>query len=280
MPENVQNHEDYHLLHEAIKFTFKTRPIAVLFENVVRFLPWVEVLLEQLRAGGCQATFRSLSLDPWVGACSTRVYIFALDASKVPSEALGTVIHIVDDLCSAREQMREEDPPMWPGQFMVSTGTPMWMKHVQPLLQVGNLGRDDSPSGESSAWIRESKELRNAWHQQGLKQQNANPWSEASHPPTFRGLQRCPRLVEVIELGFLWGSLKLGLSPFKNRAEIAKNLFVDVTQNPSRHPWSYGLHRITRSSQIYSYHDDRVMSAFEAFRVYGWQDVSQPIKFK
>ena len=280
VPENVQNHEDFHLAQEAIEFTFKTRPIAVLYENVRRFLPRVPNFLEQLRAGGYHAGFRILPLDPWVGACSTRVYIFALNASQVPSGALGTVINIVDDLDRARRQMREEDPPMLASQFMVSPGTPMWMKHVQPLLQVGNLGRDDSPSGESSAWIRESKELRNAWHQQGLKQQNANPWSEASHPPTFRGLQRCPRLVEVIELGFLWGSLKLGLSPFKNRAEIAKNLFVDVTQNPSRHPWSYGLHRITTGSQIYSYQNDRVMSAFEAFRVYGWQDACQPIKFK
>ena len=203
MPENVQNHEDFHLLHEAIKFTFKTRPIAVLYENVQRFLPWVERFLEQLGAGGYQADFCSLSLDPWVGACSTRVYIFALNASQVPSGALGTVINIVDDLDRARRQMREEDPPMLASQFMVSPGTPMWMKHVQPLLQVGNLGRDDSASPESSAWKRESIELRNDWHLQGLQQKDANPWSEASRPPALRGLQRCPRLVEVIELGFL-----------------------------------------------------------------------------
>ena len=84
----------------------------------------------------------------------------------------------------------------------------------------------------------------------------------------------------MIELGFLWGSLKLGLSPFNDRDEIAKNLFVDVSQNPSRHPWSFGLHRITRKRKIYSYAHDRVMSAFEAFRVYGWQNACQPIKFK
>ena len=156
----------------------------------------------------------------------------------------------------------------------------MWMEHVQPLLQVGRLGRDNSASQESSAWERESRQLRNHWHLQGLQQKDAKPWSEASRPPAFRGLQRCPRFIEVIELGFLWGSLKLGLSPFNDRDEIAKNLFVDVSQNPSRHPWSFGLHRITRSSKIYSYAHDRVMSAFEAFQVYGWQNACQPIKLK
>ena len=172
---DVQQHADFHLSREASKFTLKTRPTAVLYENVDRFKGWVESFLEQLRAGGYHADFRLLSLHSWVEARSTRVYIFALNASQVPSGALGTVINIVDDLRRARGQMREEDPPMLASQFMVSPGTPMWMKHVQPLLQVGNLGRDDSASRESSAWERESRELRNDWHLQGLQQKDANP---------------------------------------------------------------------------------------------------------
>ncbi len=32
------------------------------------------------------------------------------------------------------------------------------------------------------------------------------------------------------------------------------------------------MHRFARSSKIYSYGQDRILSAFEAFRLYGWQD--------
>ena len=77
----------------------------------------------------------------------------------------------------------------------------------------------------------------------------------------------------MVELGFLWASKKLGLSPLsaEDRPRIAANLFVDTSQNPRRTPWSFGLHRLTRTSRIYSYELDRVISAFEAFRIYGWR---------
>ena len=168
--EDVQQHADFHLSYEDIKFTLETRPTAVLYENVDRFKGWVESFLEQLRAGGYHADFRLLSLHSWVEARSTRVYIFALDATKVPSPALGTVLHIVDDLCSAREQMRAVDPPMLVGRCMVPPGTPMWIKHVQPLLQVGNVGPDDSTMNGCFQWEREARALRNEWHLRGLQQ--------------------------------------------------------------------------------------------------------------
>ena len=68
--------------------------------------------------------------------------------------------------------------------------------------------------------------------------------------------------------------MKLGLSPLsaEDRPRIAANLFVDTSQNPSRNPWSFGLHRFKRKSRIYSYEFNRAISVYEAFRAYGWRD--------
>ena len=123
-------------------------------------------------------------------------------------------------------------------------------------------------------WEEEARALRERWRSQGFRHHNARPWTEVPlSPPLLRGLPQTSRVAEVVELGFLWASKKSGLSPVsaRDRPFIATNLFVDVSQNPSRNPWCYGLHRLTRTSQIYSYEYDRVISAFDAFRIYGWR---------
>ena len=159
-------------------------------------------------------------------------------------------------------------------------GTWLWEQHVQPLVAptVGGaaqpVGWASEPTENDSAWEREPERLRSLWRSQGFEHHGARPWTEVSlNPPSLQGLPRKARVAELVELGFLWASKKLGLSPLsaQDRPSIVANLFVDISQNPCRKPWSYGLHRLTRNSHIYSYEHDRAISAFEAFRIYGWR---------
>ena len=159
-------------------------------------------------------------------------------------------------------------------------GTLLWEQHVQPLfaLSFGNVAQPFAGASTTAekgwVWEEEARALRERWRSQGFRHHNARPWTEVPlSPPLLRGLPQTSRVVEVVDLGFLWASKKSGLSPVsaQDRPFIATKLFVDVSQNPSRNPWCYGLHRLTRTSQIYSYEYDRVISAFEAFRIYGWR---------
>ena len=123
-------------------------------------------------------------------------------------------------------------------------------------------------------WEEEARALRERWRSQGLRHHNALPWTEVPLGPSVASWAA----TDVSCCGgggvrLLWASKKSGLSPVSARdwPFIVTNLFVDVSQNPSRNPWCYGLHRLTRTSQIYSYEYDRVISVFEAFRIYGWR---------
>ena len=82
-----------------------------------------------------------------------------------------------------------------------------------------------------------------------------------------------PREIETAELGFLWACRRAGVSPRHGsaRREVARGLFVDVSQMPGRRPWRYGLRRATRNSKFYSYEHDRLITAEEVFKMYGWR---------
>lgn len=161
---------------------------------------------------------------------------------------------------------------------MLEPGTFLWEKYVQHLLRpvVGGASQPvKSEEEEPRAWEREARNLRECWRNQGFEHHDAHPWTEVPHsPPLLRGLSRNSRIAELVDLGYLWASKKRGLTPssVQDRPRIAANLFIDVAQNPGHRPWSFGLHRVTRNSQIYSYEHDRVISAFEAFRIYGWRN--------
>ena len=274
--DGVEQHHEFDLTAHALRLIARVRPVAALCENVEGFKPWVPGFCLRLQAEGYHVGSRKLSVKAWTDAASTRFYIFALDVKRAPRTALTRALEMVDALQAARGQR----PPAPIQDALLVPGTWLWEQHVQPLVAptVGGaaqpVGRACEPTENDSAWEQEAERLRSLWRSQGFEHHGARPWTEVPlNPPLLRGLPRKARVAEVVELGFLWASKKLGLSPLsaQDRPSIVANLFVDVSQNPHRHPWSYGLHRLTRNSHIYSYEHDRAISAFEAFRIYGWR---------
>ena len=164
----------------------------------------------------------------------------------------------MDALQAAQEQRH----PLSIGDVMLAPGIFLWEQRVQPVLTAprrsGGSGVSQPTAGQGSsnpalqvgttqpvadlvlsAWEREAQALRAHWHAQGFEHHGARAWTEVPvSPPSLRGLSRGDRVVEMVELGFLWASKKRGLSPLSpaDRARIAENLFVDVSQNPHRKP--------------------------------------------
>ena len=103
--------------------------------------------------------------------------------------------------------------------------------------------------------------------------EHARPWSQKAL--YLRCSRVTPRQREMIELGFLWRCVGLGVSLEASsaaavRARVAQGLFVDLSQNPTRAPWRCGeVAAITTSSQIYSYELDTVLLPEELWAAYG-----------
>ena len=217
------------------------RPAAALCEHVVGCKPWLECFCLRLQAEGYHVESRQLSLNAWTDAASTRFYIFALDVKRAPRTALTRALEMVDALQAARGQR----PPAPIQDALLVPGTWLWEQHVQPLVAptVGGaaqpVGRAGEPTENDSEWEQAAERFRSFWRSQGFEHHGARPWTEVSlNPPLLQGLPRKARVAELVELGFLWASQKLGLSPLsaQDRPSIVANLFVDVSQNPCRKP--------------------------------------------
>ena len=142
---------------------------------------------------------------------------------------------MVDALQAARGQR----PPAPIQDALLVPGTWLWEQHVQPLVAptVGGaarpVGRAGEPTENDSAWEQEAERLRSRWRSQGFEHHGARPWAEVSlNPPLLQGLPRKARVAELVELGFLWASKKLGLSPLsaQDRPSIVANLSPDAEQ--------------------------------------------------
>jgi hypothetical protein len=105
---------------------------------------------------------------------------------------------------------------------------------------------------------------------------DTNPWTHPARGPrpSLRGLPTpvSQRKYELLNLAFLWSAYQRNLSPISEtlRANIAQDLILDLSQNPCRLPWTHGLKRFCRNSRPYSYSLDRMITPYEAFRIYGW----------
>ena len=209
--------------------------------RVVRTRRGIQAVVEgcclRLEAEGYHVESRKLSLKAWADAASTRFYVFALDVKRAPRTALTRALEMVDALQAARGQR----PPAPIQDALLVPGTWLWEQHVQPLVAptVGGaaqpVGRAREPTENDSSWEREAERLRSLWRSQGFEHHGARPWTEVPlNPPLLQGLPRKARVAELVELGFLWASKKLGLSPLsaQDRPSIVANLLVGVSQNP------------------------------------------------
>ncbi len=263
---NVQEHPDFPLTTEAIRFVERTRPLAALFDNITPFARRAEGFCGELRERSYHASWRILHFNLWVHGTGDRLYVFALDARRVPPSALEETLRAVDEWQASRALF----PPAPLRSFFLTPGTVLWEQHVASLLSLGGMAAAGAGMG---AWIREARELRELWRSHGFELWDARPWTEGPRSlPSCRGLSLTPRVRELLDLGFLWACWRSGRHPIQDRDELVADLFPDVSQNPGRKPWSVGLRRVLRNSRVYSYEHDRILSAYEVFRIYGWRD--------
>jgi hypothetical protein len=79
------------------------------------------------------------------------------------------------------------------------------------------------------------------------------------------GVQQTPRVLDLLDI--CWATeCKPG--------DLAPTLYVDVSQNLSRKPWSKALRCFTTSSLIYMFEHDRILFDEEKFRLLGFGELS------
>ena len=96
------------------------------------------------------------------------------------------------------------------------------------------------------------------------------PWTENRHN-TFLGLRPTKRVLELINLAYM---LRLGTtqgvaSLEQQEKEVLENMFVDISQNPCRKPWSGASGSsgtspcLTTSAVLYSFDRDSLVLPLE-----------------
>ncbi len=137
-------------------------------------------------------------------------------------------------------------------------------------------------------WRSEASAFRSQLHEWGGNETCVypRPWTEplvASlrprlHGCSFEASSHAARTqsVELLDLAFLHRCLDLGASvrdachDQATRAEVAKGLWVDLSQSIQRKPWRFGpMPTYTTSSLLYSYEHDCQLEPEEALAVYG-----------
>lgn len=86
----------------------------------------------------------------------------------------------------------------------------------------------------------------------------SSPWSSMH---SLLGIKKRDRVLELVDLAAMSNSMG------------PTDLYVDISQNPKRHPWWRGHHlrTLTTVSQIYMFQHDRLLLPIEKFFFLGWE---------
>ena len=133
-------------------------------------------------------------------------------------------------------------------------------------------GRDDL----LTQWRLSAERMRNDLEAKLTGATHANPWTLAAR---CRGLgEVSTHTREKLEIGFLLQCVKKQVllsdltssDAVRHRRDVAKGLFVDVSQGLSRYPWRSGrVPTAVSQSKIYSYELDKRLTIGELWAGYG-----------
>ncbi len=242
----------------------------------------------ELQRAGYATAWDVLELTPWVSATSDRVWIWCVDTAPLPedgSRIIPTVVlqglpSKVKALAKEVQAQRRASPGCPVSHHLLHPSSPGWLHHIIPSHTTRSIGCGRAADAEETSWFEQAATVRRKWGRAGFMGADSHAWTEppSGPAPLLRGLPQpvTPRIKEVVNLGFLWSCRQRGLSPLDSaaRAAAAKDLIIDVSQNPSRSAWSHGLRRVCRKSAFYSYESDRKLVPYEALRIYGWSNPS------
>lgn len=114
-------------------------------------------------------------------------------------------------------------------------------------VESGARKKSHATSEADTAWALTTKKAR---ARLGISQ-SYNPWTDRRPAPALRNVPDSMRVRELVNIA--WAS--------RPRPERHLPFFVDVSQDVSRKPWSSHPPCLTRSSVIYSFEADDVVSA-------------------
>lgn len=123
-------------------------------------------------------------------------------------------------------------------------------------------GKQSSASAKDqfAEWRRQSATMREKYK----VSPEYSPWSSQAR---LRGLTDNPRTRDLVDLA--WIARSACFPEFANKAEIAKNFFVNTSQAVGRTPWSTGCMTLAQSTTVYSFEKDLALSGYDMLRLLG-----------
>ena len=309
---NVRTHKDFQKMSWTVEYILTNRPRTFLLENVPTFVgircghkiavssdpglvmpeyPYAD-MLPPLQRGGYELDYIVLPLDIWVEAKGSRAFIMGIDKSATRgSDDASVLVAKAKRMAANLHYSRARFPPCSWRESLMSMGGTEWMEfraavemHDDSSMthRASEHGDHEQVHANGMKWEAQAQKLRITWERQGKISQrgDVHQWTVAADgsSPCHIGISQplAPRTVEMLDLAFLWSCIQRDAMEVTQsaRQRAAQKLLVNYTQNPDRKPWGYVLGRFTRSCRWYSFEDDRLLSAHELFRIYGWRQVS------
>ena len=287
--ESVRQHPDFKKLQWTIDYILNTRPRMFLLENVPGFAgkdselkdsgghSFYNELKERFEANDYAVDVAFLALEPWIEAGSTRLYVFGAEASlgydALCTDASGMAYQL------QRFRTSAGCPKPW-RSCLLKRGSPEWLQAEACWLSAAGKPAKEEPAKDEpgDGWQQQCTRIRSRWQELGFSWHAAEPCSKplpGMATPELVGVPRPvpARKTEILNLGVLWSMQQHGFQEFtaSNVLAATRGLICNTTQNPKRHPFSYGVRRLCRGSRVYSYEDDRLLVPSELYRIYGWK---------
>lgn len=95
-----------------------------------------------------------------------------------------------------------------------------------------------------------------------------SPWCLTA---ALRGVQRTPRVLDLIDIGF--ASAMAAATTESQKEDVKKFLVIDISQGHDYKPWAFNIGCFTTSSYFYHYGFDRMITEREKFKLLGFPAV-------
>lgn len=290
-----RDHPGFAVARAVIAYIRRHRPRTVVLENTPGWshvheydgvaqagLSWA---LDQLVEFYAHARV-DMNLNIWVAVERPRTYILLVDrdvpdAEQVCTQSAALLEHI--------KTGRAQESPEKLADYVLRPSDPRWTAEVlQALCSSASCGEKRKASDGAAAsravaeggmpkWKEQSDVWRSRWRSQG--------WHGADmHPLSGARLWQMPaqdRTREILEIILLSACVGTGTCP--RDADQLRKLKSELTGNPSQNPvWQPCLRKhvaglplhvgtVCRSTRLYSYREDRLITPGEAMRAHGWE---------
>ena len=284
---SVRAHPDFYLMEEFLEvMRIHGIPLAI-FENVRGFLQDddddggtpLERLIKELQDAGYLCLGMMLDAHTWLPVIRDRFFLIIGRADLFTVEDLRLAARLTQEIESDVHVSSIKEFLFQPGDTEWQRMQKQW--HLNQSRQRGtSAAASTQGEGDDPAWSRSAQGHRQQLLSKGVRGWGLKPWTCMSghvQAPMLRGFGQTDAKKEILDLAFLYGCQKKGVSAEdalcrqQPRRRVAEDLFCDISQGICRQPWTFDRLQCCKTSSLwYSFERDAVIDHREIFRLHGF----------